>query len=121
MASPSRSVNPEISPEVETILIRALEKAPQDRYQTGVDLMEALEKALKGKPGQIPLPPVPVGVPTVRRAYSHTRLKPASATSKVVQQAPTVRTQAPNLPSPLPAVQQIPSLTLKDRRRSKAP
>ncbi len=43
--SPSK-IRPEISPELETFLIKALEKEPENRYQNGAELVAALEKAL---------------------------------------------------------------------------
>jgi len=64
-----RSVNPELGMEVEKVLLKILEKDPQNRYQTGAKLMAALESALKpGTAAKISLPPLPVGVPTVRRS-----------------------------------------------------
>lgn len=63
-----RSINPELSAEVEKVILKALEKDPQNRYQTGAKLMAALESALKPNAAKISLPPLPVGVPTVRRS-----------------------------------------------------
>lgn len=67
-----RSINPDVSQAVEAVLIKALEKKPQDRYQTGAKLMAALEDAVKAAdvPKVPALPPLPVGVPTVRRSES---------------------------------------------------
>ncbi|MBI5950072.1 MAG: protein kinase [Chloroflexi bacterium] len=65
-----RSFNPEISPAVEAVILRALEKKPKNRYQSGAALMSALEEALLKSAGSSPklsLPPVPVGVPTIRQ------------------------------------------------------
>lgn len=64
-----RSINPELTTEVENVILKALEKDPQNRYQTGAKLMAALESALKpNNAAKISLPPLPVGVPTVRRS-----------------------------------------------------
>ena len=64
-----RSINPELSLEVEKVILKALEKDPQSRYQTGAKLMSAIEGALKpGNAAKISLPPLPVGVPTIRRS-----------------------------------------------------
>jgi eukaryotic-like serine/threonine-protein kinase len=69
---PPRSINPLISPAVEAVLLKALEKNPSHRYQSGAKLIDALEDAFKstGSSPKIPLPPLPVGVPTVRRSES---------------------------------------------------
>jgi serine/threonine protein kinase len=67
---PPRSINPEISPAVEAVILKALEKDPQNRYQSGAKLMSALEESFKGTASspKIPLPPLPVGAPTIQRS-----------------------------------------------------
>lgn len=42
-----RYLNPEISPEVEAVLLKALRKSPTERYQTGHAFMDALEAGLQ--------------------------------------------------------------------------
>ncbi|NJN99350.1 MAG: hypothetical protein HC875_37255, partial [Anaerolineales bacterium] len=44
---PPRQVNPDLNKATETVLLKALNKAPDKRYQTGATLMDALEKALQ--------------------------------------------------------------------------
>lgn len=44
---PPRQVNPALSPQVESVLLKALSKEPHQRYQTGRELMKALEQALE--------------------------------------------------------------------------
>lgn len=51
-----RSLNPEVSPAVESVLLKALAKHPNDRYATPVDLVQAYEQALVGKAE--PAPPI---------------------------------------------------------------
>jgi serine/threonine protein kinase len=68
-APPSpRSINPEISPAVEAVILKALEKNPQNRYHSGAKLMSALDEAFKSSSPKMSLPPLPVGVPTIRQA-----------------------------------------------------
>lgn len=67
-----RSINPSLSPKVEEVLLKALEKKPANRYQSGRALMDALGKALEkkssGKAAGAPgLPPIPVSAPTIQR------------------------------------------------------
>jgi serine/threonine protein kinase len=42
---PPRQLNPGLCPEIEQVLLKALEKLPEERYKTGQELMDALEKA----------------------------------------------------------------------------
>jgi hypothetical protein len=65
-----RIFNPELSTGVETVLMKALEKKPEKRYQSGAKLVDALETALTraAKPSaRLALPPIPVDVPTIKR------------------------------------------------------
>lgn len=57
-----REINPELSPAVEAVLVKALRKSPLERYQSGRDLTEAMEAAfMEEKEGSQPvtLPMVP--------------------------------------------------------------
>ncbi len=81
-----RELRPEINPELEAVILKALAKEPQDRYPSGSALAEALIQSLKARSastllakrstaprktipehvalqlGQPPLPPIPAGV-----------------------------------------------------------
>ncbi|MFW5772194.1 MAG: serine/threonine protein kinase [Phototrophicaceae bacterium] len=46
---PPRAINPDISPELETVIDRILSKEPEDRYPTGAALVAALEQALASR------------------------------------------------------------------------
>jgi serine/threonine protein kinase len=62
-----RAINPELSEQVEAVILNAMKKEPEDRYQTGKELVTALRSALQnvGSPRdkmEIPaLPPLPPG------------------------------------------------------------
>ena len=43
---PPRSIRPDLSPAVEAVVMRALEKKPEDRYPSGQRLVAALQQAL---------------------------------------------------------------------------
>ena len=44
---PPRTINPGLSPELEAVILKALAKNSDERYQTGAALVEALEQALQ--------------------------------------------------------------------------
>jgi serine/threonine protein kinase len=67
-----RSINPNLSPNVEEVLLKALDKDPKNRYQTGKNLIDALRLALAEKAAIVPvdappMPPIPVNAPTIQR------------------------------------------------------
>ncbi|MEW5940779.1 MAG: protein kinase [Chloroflexota bacterium] len=86
--------NPEIHPAVETVLLKALEKESANRYQSGAELMDALEAAF-AQPKQstgLTLPPIPIGVPTIRRRALSRSSVADRVTGRVPENAePTVR------------------------------
>jgi serine/threonine protein kinase len=63
---PPREINPNLSEEIEAALLKALSKSPDERYQTGAELLDALETVLQAsqptwvEPGE--LPPMPADV-----------------------------------------------------------
>jgi len=62
---PPCSLNPSLNAETEAVLLKALSKSPQDRFQTGQELIMALEDALQNPQTTatpVPLPPLPAGV-----------------------------------------------------------
>ncbi|GAB4577947.1 MAG: hypothetical protein Fur0022_06790 [Anaerolineales bacterium] len=64
-----RTFNPDLSPETERVLLKALSKKPEDRYPTGQALMDALAKALQPlraenlRPITLPPPPARAALP----------------------------------------------------------
>jgi serine/threonine protein kinase len=52
-----REANPEMSEAVERVILKAMAKVPEDRYQTAGEMLEALEKAVAGVPVEaLPIP-----------------------------------------------------------------
>ncbi len=52
---PPRSVRPELPESVEQVILKALEKRPEDRWQTATQFAKALREAFSGKPMHIKL------------------------------------------------------------------
>jgi serine/threonine protein kinase/Tol biopolymer transport system component len=59
-----REVNPDLPEAVERVILKAMAKAPEDRYQTAGEMVEALEGAVAGVP-MVERPPKPVPVEKV--------------------------------------------------------
>ncbi|MFI5272388.1 MAG: serine/threonine-protein kinase [Ktedonobacterales bacterium] len=74
MVPPPSSFNPRISPAVQSVILKALEKDPADRFQKATELSAALEMAvesqtpvaLSGRP--VPQPPPPPQAPPAQRS-----------------------------------------------------
>ncbi len=109
--NPPRQVRSEISPEVEAVILKALEKEPENRYSTGARLIAVLEKALQARQitstypvaphrrsvmdrvaldlAERPLPPMPAGVSAAK-----------SEPETQAQAVPDVKEETAKPPSP---------------------
>jgi hypothetical protein len=52
-----RNINPDVPEEIQRILLKALAKDPRDRFAQVSDLIDAMERALEGKPVEVDLTP----------------------------------------------------------------
>ena len=51
---PPRAINPSISPQAEAVVLKAIAKKPDDRFQNVVEFRDALESLKKTQPGKEP-------------------------------------------------------------------
>jgi serine/threonine protein kinase len=125
MPPPSpRSLNRNLSQQVEDVLLKALEKTPEARYQTATEFAVALEDALATKPDMIAtaeLPPLPPGMVPPNRSMSGQTVSERVALN--VQERPAVpsqpatprntaakRTRPPAKPAPTPTPPATPAM-----------
>ncbi len=97
---PIRSLNPKLPLAVEQVVNRALAKDPDERYQTALDLLgavEALQTAL-GKP-PTPIGPVIVTRPPNAKAGPETLVIPPETSSETIRLPEAPTKFAPRLPS----------------------
>lgn len=86
-----RAINPQLGEALETVLLKAISKSPQDRYQSGAALVTALEKALaltapsKKQADPLPLPALPAGIVTGQTPTVAQRQDEASASAAAAQ------------------------------------
>lgn len=85
-----RAVNPALNRETEQVLLRALNKEPMGRYQTGEELLVMLRQALalgqRVRGGWVDLPPVPAGVAWEAAAESLSQLSDRSVVQQITDQ-----------------------------------
>jgi len=93
---PPRQINPEIQPQVEAVVLKALEKQPANRYVTPVDMLNAYKDALGGQK----VPPPPMVEPPVERKPSSGRKQvniPVPPTTPGTPQPPARRRDDDNI------------------------
>jgi serine/threonine-protein kinase len=54
---PPRQINPNLQPELEAVILRAVAKQPEQRFQRGADLTAALKAASAGRARPVAVPP----------------------------------------------------------------
>lgn len=100
---PPRQLNPNLNTTTEKMLLKALNKQPADRYQTGAALMEALAAALSAPETAgdvVTLPPLPgVVLPSASAP------PPAAASPPPLSQMSVAERVSLYMPPPPPAVQ----------------
>src|SRR5262245_35550178 len=98
-----RAINPSLNTQIEEVLLKALSKAPQDRYQTGRDLITALEDAFEYNEtttSPAPLPPLPAGVkPRSQLAASQLTANEVIASQASLAGPPVATPSRPKPPS----------------------
>lgn len=98
-----RSLNPNLNLHTEEVLLKALSKSPQDRYQTGQELITALDEALqaaKTATNLTPLPPLPAGVqPRTPAAVSQLRVNEVIGSQASLASSPVAVPSQTKLPS----------------------
>lgn len=99
---PPRAVRPELSPEVEAVILKALAKAPEQRYPTGQALHAALVDAVSARPFE----PAPrVSLPERVTESTQNRLPPLPGIDTAGTEAtlpPAVPDTLSTLPAPRP-------------------
>ena len=56
---PPSQLDPAVTPQIDTIVLTALAKNPEDRYQTAAEMRADVERAIAGLPVTAPVPVVP--------------------------------------------------------------
>ena len=117
-------VNPKIHPALSDLIMKALDKDPAARYQTGRELLDDLEKCKESKPqaakqpaGQTPVKPVIAPSPSAASAGAKPqppKASPSPAEKKIA--APAVAAKAAASAAGSPGGQPVSSTTVKPPR-----
>jgi eukaryotic-like serine/threonine-protein kinase len=107
---PPMHVNPKLHPLLSDLIVKALSKDPQERYQSGRELLDDLEKCKESKPLAAKKPaqaPKTPAVPTQAKAAAQSKLiaPPAAPPVKPVSASPAPSRSADPQPAALPPVQ----------------
>jgi len=97
-----RTIRPDLSPELEGVMLKTLAKKPTERYATGAELVAALEQALPQAESAVPVAPPPPA-PVVEIQPEPIAPPVAVATPTQPEPAKPTRPAVPTLP-PIPAV-----------------
>jgi serine/threonine-protein kinase len=97
--SPPSTINPDVSPELDSVVMRALQKDPGHRYQSAEELRRDLAAVLAGQvPAAVPAGagPPPLPAPGIDQAAA-TAVMPASGPpGSTLQTSPTLEDRGPS-------------------------
>ncbi|OQY44435.1 MAG: hypothetical protein B6242_12675 [Anaerolineaceae bacterium 4572_78] len=102
---PPSEIQSDISQELESVILKMLEKEAEDRYQTGADLISALDEALSQSPQESTkkmstgLPPIPVAVTPKLKESKPVSIPHKSIDKDKVKLPPTMAV-TPKIPPP---------------------
>jgi serine/threonine protein kinase len=89
---------PDVSPAVEQVLMRALAKSPDDRFQTAVGMVAGLQQAQKG----VYQSPTPIPAPPSQPAAGFPEVEPVSSTQIPSRESNTYLQKPSYQPLPVP-------------------
>src|SRR6185436_5211386 len=95
-----RTINKNLSPEIEAVLLKALSKSASERYQTGMEMIAALEKAIQVIPAMTPLAPLPPPPAGLQISAQPARLSQMSISEVIASQPSSDSLSAESLPRP---------------------
>ena len=97
---PPQRLNPSLSPQVETVLRKALSKSAAERYPTAVEFVEALADAVNLNPSWHPLPRSGAqNLPTIGGGAAMHHASAPAATMSMSESAPEPVRAMPDLPT----------------------
>ncbi len=89
-----RTINPNVSPEIERVLLKALAKDPNDRFQSAADLVRAFREAVESEPA------TPASQPVTHRVTPGQASPPSPAIPAVM---PPTADETPYIDAKTPA------------------
>ena len=99
---PPGEINPDLNEETEQVLLKSLSKTPQARYQSGSELMAALEKALAMHPSILSDTPASASFPP-GQTREHASLSRLAVLDIIAARPPKTAELLPHKPFEIPA------------------
>ncbi|MBN2392522.1 MAG: protein kinase [Anaerolineae bacterium] len=100
-----RFFRPDIPEVIERVILKALAKMPEDRFQTALEMVETLERAVDGLPTEVVLPPIPGGPTAVIPTPPPS---PPAEVPAVSARVPTPVPPSPSSPAPEATTEPVP-------------
>jgi ligand-binding sensor domain-containing protein len=97
-----RQIKPDLPEAVERVILKAMAKSPDDRFQSAQQMVDALAEAVSGSPPQFDAPPLPAGVGDAATLARGVR-EPQPPTADTTPSQPSVEAVPPRLEPVAPA------------------
>ncbi|HAT72066.1 MAG TPA: serine/threonine protein kinase [Elusimicrobia bacterium] len=110
------TIKPDLPPGILAVIDKALKKNPEERFQTGGEMAEAIRAVMAGKTPEIRSTPTPQAAPAPQPKPAEAAAKPAAIKSEPAQRPPVA---APV--NPAPAAPQAPAAQQKQAPAASAP
>ncbi|MEL4505564.1 Stk1 family PASTA domain-containing Ser/Thr kinase [Luteococcus sp. H138] len=105
---PPSTLDPELTPEMDAVVLKSLAKDPADRYQNAKEMRDDIARLLNGQSVQALVPPEPVAVTPAVSSTAATEVVPTPASAASASPVATATSANEPLVEPEPELQEDP-------------